>query len=134
MKMEKRKFRIGELADLLAVERFVVRFWEKEFNFRAHRSEGGQRFYDEKDLKKFSLIKELLYEKGFTIAGAKKYLKTQGKKADQSDIIASSVTSMEPDIKVAVEQAPEVRQELATRIEQQIMDLQRKLIKLRELL
>ena len=57
MKMEKRKFRIGELAKLLEVERFVIRFWEKEFSIKSHRSEGGQRFYDEKDYEKFQQIK-----------------------------------------------------------------------------
>ena len=45
MKMEKRKFRIGELARQLSIEKFVVRFWEKEFNLESDRSEGGQRFY-----------------------------------------------------------------------------------------
>lgn len=80
MKMQKRQFRIGQLADLLGVERFVVRFWEKEFNLSAHRSTGGQRFYEEKDLTRFKKIKQLLYEEGFTIAGAKKRLKENNTK------------------------------------------------------
>src|SRR5438105_406392 len=75
MKIEQRKFRIGTLAEKLEVERFVVRFWEKEFNIKSHRSSGKQRFYTEKDFERFSMIKELLYDKGFTIAGAKKFLK-----------------------------------------------------------
>lgn len=74
MKMQKRQFRIGELAEHLGVEKFVVRFWEKEFNLGAHRSQGGQRFYEENDLKRFQCIKKLLYEQKFTIAGAKKKL------------------------------------------------------------
>lgn len=74
MRMEKRKFRIGELAEHLAVERFVIRFWEKEFNLRPARSHGGQRFYDEDDARIFGAIKELLYNRGFTIAGARKEL------------------------------------------------------------
>lgn len=74
MRMEKRKFRIGELAEHLAVERFVIRFWEKEFNVRPTRSHGGQRFYDEDDAQLFAAIKELLYNRGFTIAGARKEL------------------------------------------------------------
>jgi len=72
MRMKKRKFRIGELAQQLQVERFVVRFWEKEFNFKTSRSSGGQRFYEEKDLETFELINELLYDKGFTIADSYK--------------------------------------------------------------
>jgi len=74
MRMEKRKFRIGELAEHLAVERFVIRFWEKEFDLKPARSVGGQRFYDEDDARIFGAIKELLYNRGFTIAGARKEL------------------------------------------------------------
>jgi DNA-binding transcriptional MerR regulator len=71
IRMEKKNFRIGELAEELDVKKFVVRFWEKEFGIRSKRSTGGQRFYTEQDLKKFKKIKDLLYNKGFTIAGAR---------------------------------------------------------------
>lgn len=74
MKMKQKKFRIGELAQKLGVERFVIRFWEKEFNLASARSTGGQRFYDMHDLSMFTHIKQLLYEKGYTISGAKKQL------------------------------------------------------------
>lgn len=90
MKMQKRKFRIGELATHLSVEKFVIRFWEKEFGFKTTRSTGGQRFYEENDLNRFKLIKKLLYEDGFTIAGAKKQLEQ-----DEPKIIASKKTSFE---------------------------------------
>ncbi len=90
MKLQKKQFRIGELANSLQVERFVIRFWEKEFNVTGNRSQGGQRFYEEKDLEKFRSIKKLLYEQGFTIAGAKK----QFKKGDSS-IIGSHRTILE---------------------------------------
>ncbi len=72
--MKKKKFRIGELAEKLTLERFVIRFWEKEFGLSSTRSDGGQRFYDENDLTVFSQIKKLLYDEGFTIHGAKKRL------------------------------------------------------------
>ncbi len=72
--MQARQFRIGELSKKLSVEKFVIRFWEKEFNIKPQRSTGQQRFYTEKDLKQFTAIKDLLYHKGFTIAGAKKQL------------------------------------------------------------
>lgn len=74
MKMEKKQFRIGELADKLAVERFVIRFWEKEFGLSATRSPGGQRFYTQEDYDTFAQIKQLLYKEKFTIQGAKKKL------------------------------------------------------------
>ena len=115
MKMQRRLIRIGELAKQLNVENFVVRFWEKEFSLKGHRSPGGQRFYDANDLAKFTMIKELLYEKGFTIAGAKKALK----EPQASSIIASQKTTMD---------------DITPSLEQQILALQKQLIKLRELL
>lgn len=96
MRMERRKFRIGELANHLAVERFVIRFWEKEFDIKAHRSTGGQRFYDEQDLLQFKTIKTLLYEKKFTIAGAKQMLETHEKQnLNVHDIVASQITTLD---------------------------------------
>ena len=78
MHMSKKQFRIGDLAKELKVKKFVVRFWEKEFGIKSDRSGGGQRFYTTEDLKIFFLIKDLLYNQGFTIAGAKKQLSESG--------------------------------------------------------
>jgi DNA-binding transcriptional MerR regulator len=89
MKMEKRTFRIGELAHHLELQQFVIRFWEKEFNFKSHRSQGGQRFYTETDLQRFERIKEMLYTQGLTIAGAKKQLNEQ-----ESIFMSSSTTTL----------------------------------------
>lgn len=130
MKMQKRKFRIGELAKKLNLERFVVRFWEKEFNIKTKRSEGSQRFYDENDLKKFELIKKLLYEEGFTISGAKKKLKEKVSLKTDS-IIASQKTTMEEAPKLVVKSA---ENEKIEHLSQQIIDLKDKLRKLREML
>ncbi len=72
--MNKKKFRIGELSDVLKIKKFVIRFWEKEFELKSDRSGGGQRFYSQDDINTFSIIKELLYQKKYTIPGAKKEL------------------------------------------------------------
>lgn len=82
MRMNKRQYRIGEVAKQLNIEKFVLRFWEKELNIKPHRSIGGQRFYEEEDFETFKLIKTLLYERKFTLAGAKReleFLKTNKK-------------------------------------------------------
>ncbi len=136
MKMQKRKFRIGELADKLELERFVVRFWEKEFSIKTKRSEGSQRFYDENDLKKFETIKRLLYEEGFTISGAKKKLKDKSPSKEKSStksesIIASQKTTMEEPKKASSAQS---EHEKIEHLSQQIVDLKNKLRKLREML
>lgn len=105
MKNEEQVFRIGTLAEKLQVERFVIRFWEKEFSLKPNRTTGKQRFYTVEDLHKFTTIKELLYNKGLTIAGAKKHfaeLKKQAKlgiapdETAASTIIASQPTTMDP--------------------------------------
>lgn len=90
MRMQKRQFRIGELAKKLDIEKFVIRFWEKEFDLPTARSTGGQRFYSEQDLETFTHIKTLLYQEGFTISGAKKQLL-------DTRIIGSHKTSMNAD-------------------------------------
>lgn len=130
MKMQKRKFRIGELAQKLELERFVVRFWEKEFSIKTKRSQGSQRFYDENDLRKFEQIKKLLYEEGFTIVGAKKKLKEKPSTKSES-IIASQKTFMDEPTKT-ITKSPE--NEKIEHLSQQIIDLKDKLRKLREML
>jgi len=89
--MQAAHFRIGELAQKVGVERFVIRFWEKEFKLKSHRSSGGQRFYTRKELETFQTIKHLLYEQKYTIEGAKRVL------ADKQGIIIGSYrTSLSP--------------------------------------
>ncbi len=124
MRMQKQKFRIGKLAKKLQVERFVIRFWEKEFNLKTVRSNGGQRFYSENDFQQFFLIKELLYKKGFTIAGAKKQLKNTGN--NSNTIIASQKTTIHT---TKYEDQKQIEM-----LSQQIVDLKNMLRKLRELL
>lgn len=123
MRMQKRKFRIGYLARHLAVERFVIRFWEREFNIKPSRSDGGQRFYDEQDLATFTEIKELLYKRGFTIAGAKKQLDCKTK---PDTILASHKTTLS----LAESQTTSTPVE-ATLLEQ-LVTLKKKLIALRK--
>jgi len=133
MKMEKRKMRIGDLADQLGVERFVIRFWEKEFGIRARRSSGGQRFYTQKDAHRFAQIKELLYNKKFTIAGAKKFLNGEVDGVlPEAHIIASQITSMEPALVTTDEDI--VSEETAHVAHAQLLALQKKLYELRDLL
>jgi len=124
MKMKKRKFRIGELAKQLDVERFVVRFWEKEFHLKTDRSDGGQRFYSEDDLITFITIKTLLYEQGFTITGAKQQLKES---RNRKTIIGSQKTTID------TQEIQELKKEKES-LEQRVLILQKQLIKLRELL
>ncbi len=68
-------FKIGEVCDLVGVEPYVLRFWESEFpNLAPGKAKSGHRVYKKKDVEMVFKIKELLYERGFTIAGARKQL------------------------------------------------------------
>lgn len=112
MRMQKKQFRIGELAKRLNVERFVIRFWEKEFGLKAHRSNGGQRFYEERDFNKFKKIKKLLYEEGFTISGARQQLKS-GKKPDGAEtLLGSHKTTMERNVSQSAMLDEQMREKL----------------------
>jgi DNA-binding transcriptional MerR regulator len=68
-------YRIGEVAGLVGVEPHVLRYWEREFRaIRPTKSSKGQRVYSRKDVENLLRVRGLLYEEGFTIAGAKKKL------------------------------------------------------------
>jgi DNA-binding transcriptional MerR regulator len=72
-------FRIGEVAHLVGVEPHVLRYWEHEFrSIRPTKSQRGQRVYSRRDVEHLRRIRSLLYEQGFTIAGAKKALRARG--------------------------------------------------------
>jgi DNA-binding transcriptional MerR regulator len=72
---EKSLFRIGEVSRLTATKTFVLRFWETEFpSLQPVKSPSGHRLYRREDIETVFEIKRLLYEQGFTIAGARKHL------------------------------------------------------------
>ena len=78
---DKRYFRIGEVSSLTNVESYVLRFWETEFkSISPKRTDSGQRLYRKKDVELIFTIKHLLYEKKFTIQGAKQYLNSERKR------------------------------------------------------
>lgn len=77
---EKLYFRIGEVARLCRLPAYVLRFWETEFpQLRPVKSTTGQRMYRRRDVENVLRIKKLLYEDGFTIAGARSHLREETK-------------------------------------------------------
>ncbi len=69
-----RFYNIGEVSRLLNIEAHVIRYWEKEFPQLKPVRISGRRFYTDSHLKLLRRIKELLYEEGYTIAGARKVI------------------------------------------------------------
>src|SRR5215472_15580561 len=72
-------FRIGEVSRLTATKPFVLRYWETEFPMlQPVKSPKGHRLYRREDIDTVFTIKRLLYNDGFTIAGARRHLREQG--------------------------------------------------------
>lgn len=79
-------YRIGEVSEIVGVEPHVLRYWEGEFrSIRPQKSPKGQRIYSRKDVEKLLRVKDLLYNQGFKIAGARKRLREQGVEPISSD-------------------------------------------------
>lgn len=73
---DKLYFKIGEVTAIADVAAYVLRFWESEFPvISPKRTEAGQRLYRKSDIESILMIKHLLYDKKFTIEGARKSLK-----------------------------------------------------------
>jgi len=104
---DKLYFKIGEVSELLGVEPYVLRYWEGEFPSLSPKKSGtGHRLYRRKDVELLLRIKHLLYEKRFTIEGARQSLQAELKapkpkpaKRAQQDLFAE-------------DPLPEIRREL----------------------
>lgn len=108
---DKLYFRIGEVSRLLAVEAYVLRYWETEFpSLSPKKSETGHRLYKRKDVEQLLQIKELLYAKRFTIEGARQTLAARQKDSRETPkpLIAKEQTLLFGDSAL-----PEIRKELA---------------------
>ena len=77
---DKLYFRIGEVASLSRLPAYVLRFWESEFpQLKPVKSSTGQRMYRRRDVESVLRIKQLLYDQGFTIVGARQQLRSEAK-------------------------------------------------------
>lgn len=96
---EKSLFRIGEVSRLTETKPFVLRFWESEFPMlQPVKSPSGHRLYRREDIETVIHIKKLLYEEGFTIAGARKHL-------SQNVVVTTDTLPFESKAPVAVPHA-----------------------------
>lgn len=69
-------FKIGDVADLLGIKQYVLRYWEQEFELlKPKKASNNQRFYTKKDVENAFLIRKLLYRDKFSIEGARQALK-----------------------------------------------------------
>src|SRR5215510_6646400 len=89
-------FKIGEVCEITDTQPYVLRYWESEFPALAPaKNSSGQRIYRRRDIETILRIKQLLYDEGFTIAGAKKRLEVElsGRAETPGSITPSSVAA-----------------------------------------
>ncbi len=110
---DKLYFRIGEVSELVGVEPYVLRFWEGESPAVGPKKSGtGHRMYRRKEVELLLKIKYLLYEKRYTIEGARQYLQGESK----ADKRKRAVKNQQREL-FSVEALPEIRKELAAILE-----------------
>lgn len=87
---DKMAFKIGEVADILDVKPYVLRYWETEFEqLKPKKSKHNQRMYERRDVETLMLIKKLLYRDRFSIEGARTALKRLRRESQTVKKIAS---------------------------------------------
>ncbi len=85
---EKLYYKIGEVCEICRIEPHVLRYWETEFSaLTPTKNKAGQRIYRREELELIETIKHLLYEQGYTIAGAnRKLLEKRGKPPEAEEV------------------------------------------------
>jgi DNA-binding transcriptional MerR regulator len=102
-------FKIGEVSSLLTVEPYVLRFWETEFpKLAPKKTDKGQRMYRRKDVELLLQIKHLLYEKKFTIEGARQFLQGAAKVPTKPQPLSQTQGAL-----FGNDPLPEIRKELS---------------------
>ncbi|MFM0135605.1 MerR family transcriptional regulator [Caballeronia grimmiae] len=113
----KRYFTIGEVSELCGVKPHVLRYWEQEFTqLRPVKRRGNRRYYQHHEVLLIRRIRELLYEQGFTINGARNRLDSQGRPID--DEAAGADAQAAADAQQPAVDVEQLRKELS-----QVIDL-----------
>ena len=94
---DKLYFKIGEVAKFTGIKTHVLRYWETEFSaIRPNKSRSNQRLYRKQDVELILHLKDLLYNQGFTIAGARKKLREKPAKSTVKAAEAPAANPQEP--------------------------------------
>jgi DNA-binding transcriptional MerR regulator len=115
---DKLYFRIGEVSRLAGIKPYVLRFWESEFPGLGPKKSGtGHRLYRRKDVELVLEIKRLLYDKRYTIEGARKALESESKTHSsahetEAAAVAEPHRSLQGELFIASPALEEIRKEL----------------------
>lgn len=135
----KRYFTIGEVGDLCGVKPHVLRYWEQEFTqLRPMKRRGNRRYYQHHEVLMIRRIRDLLYEQGFTISGARnkmqELLQNERDKKRNGDVLLEGVEVLEVDDAEIDDfedsQSPEIPDEGSAHL----LYVRRELFEIRELL
>ena len=109
----KRYFTIGEVSELCAVKPHVLRYWEQEFaQLKPVKRRGNRRYYQHHEVLLIRRIRDLLYEQGFTINGARHRLESEAaepRAAARAQTSTATIVSVPPDASL---EPSDIRQEL----------------------
>jgi DNA-binding transcriptional MerR regulator len=109
---DKLYFKIGEVKNITGIEPHVLRYWESEFKIiRPQRATSKQRLYRRVDVENILTIKKLLYEDGYTVPGARKFLAAQKNEKENKpkpEIPTAKTRSMLAELKTDLEQLKEM--------------------------
>lgn len=109
---EKTYFKIGEVARLLDVEPYVLRYWETEFDsLKPEKTKTGQRSYRRTDIELLLTIQHLLYDEEYTISGARRQLKLM-KKNNQTELPDQTIQRLEDRVKDLQDEIAPLKQDL----------------------
>ena len=93
--MEKLYYSIGEVARMFDVNTSLLRFWEKEFTIlQPQKNDRGKRLYARKDIENLKLVYNLVKERGYTLQGAKEYLRNKPDQAEKELEIVNTLKEL----------------------------------------
>src|SRR3954471_17572012 len=135
----KRYFTIGEVSDLCGVKPHVLRYWEQEFTqLRPMKRRGNRRYYQHHEVLMIRRIRDLLYDQGFTISGARNKLQElvqlERDKRRAGEVMLEGVEVIEVDDSTLEDFEDSVPPEQQERITQKLQLLKRELFEIRDLL
>ena len=135
----KRYFTIGEVGDLCGVKPHVLRYWEQEFTqLRPMKRRGNRRYYQHHEVLMIRRIRDLLYDQGFTISGARnkmqELLQSERDKKRNGEVMLDGVEVVEMDSDDMDEFDALMAGEVAEEAPVPLMQLRRELNEIRELL
>ncbi len=135
----KRYFTIGEVGDLCGVKPHVLRYWEQEFTqLRPMKRRGNRRYYQHHEVLMIRRIRDLLYDQGFTISGARnkmqELMQTERDKKRNGEVMLDGVEVLEVDDAELEDFDDNQPRDLDDESSAQLLHVRRELFEIRELL